>query len=179
MLSAGGWKKNQPNTVLFVLIDSSSAEVLGLGDDFDVEITKGGLPFVTGVGVKDEIGEGWYSYTATSGEANTSGPVGVKVTALGALQQNLEYVVDDRVITAVPFTYTLTSTVGNVPVAEAKVDIYTDSLGLNIVWSGLTDVFGVARDEFGNVPRLEPGTYYIWRSKPGFTGINPDVEVVS
>lgn len=179
MLSAWGWKKNQPNTILFVMVDTGNMEMPGLGDNFDLFISKGGLPFVAGTGVKNEVGRGWYSYTTTSGEADASGPVAVVVEAVGSSQQNLEYVIDDRVITAIPFTYTLTSTVGNLPVAEAKIDIYTDSLGQNIVWSGITDEFGVARDEFGNLPRLEPGTYYFWRSKPGFSALNPDVEVVS
>lgn len=160
-------------------MDTSDIELVGAGELFDVFITKGGLSFIAGAGVKDEIGLGMYSYTSTPSEADTSGPVGVVIIAPGALQQNLEYVVDDRVITAVPFTYTLTSTVDNTPVAEAKIDIYIDSLGTVIVWSGITDAFGVARDEFGGLPRLEPGTYYIWRSKPGFSAFNPDVEVVA
>lgn len=179
MLSAGGWKKNQPNTILFILLDTDAIELIGRDDNFDVYISKAGAAFVPGVGVKGEVGLGMYRYTASASEADTSGPVGVVVVGTGIIQQNLEYVVDDRVITAVPFTYTLTSTAGNVPVEGAKIDIYVDSLAQAIVWSGITDAFGVARDEYGNLPRLEPGTYYIWRTKPGFAASNPDTEVVS
>lgn len=179
MLSAVGWKKNQPNTILFVLVDGDGAEVAGLGSTFTLQLSKAGAAFANSAGTKAEVGSGWYSYISTSSEANTSGPIAVKVTGAGIAQQNLEYVVEDRVVTAVPFTYTVTSTAGSVPIANAVVSVYTDVLGTQIVWTGFTDALGVARDEFGNIPRLEPGTYYFWRSKFGFAFDNPDTEVVS
>lgn len=179
MLSAGEWRKNQPNTVLFVLVDSNGEEVVGLGTAFTVQLSKGGASFVASGGSKAEIGLGWYKYTCTAAEADTSGPIALAITHASTLQQNLEYVVEHRVVTAIDFTYTVTSTAGNVPLADVKVSIYADSLGVDIVWAGMTDSFGVARDEYGNLPSLEPGTYYFFRTKAGYTFFNPDVETVS
>jgi hypothetical protein len=48
-----------------------------------------------------------------------------------------------------------------------------------MVWGGDTDAFGVARDDAGELPRLDPGTYYFWRNLAGWTFTNPDTEIVS
>lgn len=179
MLSATEWRKNQENTILFVLVDDSATEVTGLDDAFDVFISKAGGSFAAGTGFKWEVGLGWYGYTATADEADTSGPVAVAVSAVGIVQQNLEYVVEDRVITAVEFTYTVTSTAGNVPLPGVEVRIFADALATQIVWAGTTDAVGVARDFYGYKPRLEPGTYYFFRDKSGYSFSDPDVETVS
>jgi hypothetical protein len=177
MLSAGGWRKSQPNTVLFVIIDASGNEVTG--DVFDVWLSKAGAAFSLGSGSSGEIGDGWYSYTSTSDEADTSGPVALMVVPTTGIQQNLEYVVEDRVVTAIQFTYSVTSTAGNVPLAGVKVSIYANPAATNLVWAGVTDSFGVARDHFGNKPRLQPGTYYFIRDRAGYAFDNPDMETVS
>lgn len=179
MLSAGEWSKNQPNTILFVLVDEDGVELTGVGTAFTVYISKGGAAFALGVGAKAEVGYGFYKYTATAGEANTSGPVAVVVQSAGALQQNLEYVVENRVVTGIPFTYTVNNTLGNTPISQVRVAFYADTNAQMLVWTGYTDSFGVARDEYGNLPNLEPGTYYIFNNKPGFVFNNPDVETVS
>lgn len=179
MLSAGIWKKNQPNTILFVLIDSSGNEVTGLGNSFSIQVSRAGGTFSAGSGTKSEVGNGWYKYVSTATEANTSGPVALVVTGSGIIQQNLEYVVEDRVVTAVEFTYTLTSTVGSVPIPGADISFSVNGNPANVVWTGVTDAFGVARDLNGNLPRLTPGTYYVFSYKPGYTFEIPDVETVS
>lgn len=179
MLSAGAWKPNQPNTILFVLVDSDGNEVAGLGSAYTLELSKTGTAFVASAGTKSEVGSGWYKYVATSGEADTSGPIAVKVTHASVLQQNLEYVVDDRVETAIDFTYTVTSTSSGLPIENVEVLIYTDSGAANFVWGGRTDTFGVARDTNGDLPRLEPGTYYLFNFKSGYSFDNPDSETVS
>lgn len=180
MLAAGIWKQNQPNTILFVLVDSSGSEVTGLGSTFDLEISKAGAAFAVSLGAKSEIGSGWYKYVAAVSEADTPGPIAVKITGAGIVQQNLEYVVETRVETAIEFLYTLSSTAtGNPPIEAADVLIYTDSGGINFVWGGKTDAFGIARDSYGELPRLEPGTYFFFRYKNSFSFNNPDVEIVS
>lgn len=179
MFGAGAWKKNQPNTLLFVLVDADGDEVTGLGDGFSVQISKAGAAFESGAGSKDEVGNGWYRYVSTAAEANTSGPVAVIVTGAGAVQQNLEYVVEDRVVTAVEFTYTITSSAGGLPIEGVYVAICTDPSGGNVVWTGHTDAFGVARDSNGNLPRLDPGTYYIFRQRAGFVFDDPDMETIA
>lgn len=82
--------------------------------------------------------------------------------------------------TAIEYTYTVTSVSTGFPVPGVRVAVTTDLAGLNVVWSGETDNFGVARDDYGNLPRLDPGTYYFWKSKAGWVDVqNPDTEVVS
>lgn len=180
MLNAGNWTPNQQNVILFVLVDAFGVEVTGLGSSFTLRISKAGATFATGAGTKSEVGLGWYRYVATAAEADTPGPVAIAVTEASVIQQNLEYVVADRVTAAIEFTYTVTSDEGgNPPIAGVEVYSATNSGGANIVWQGYTDSFGVARDNYGNLPRLQPGTYYFFRYKYGWNFNNPDTEVVS
>lgn len=179
MLSAGEWAIGQTNTILFVLVDSDGLEITGLGTGFTLEISKGLGSFAASAGTKGEIGAGWYYYTATAGESDTAGPVAVKVTATGAVQQNLEYVVASRTITAVEFTYTLTDDLSSDPIAGAQVWISVVADGSKVTWYGVTDNFGVARDAAGKLPRLDPGTYYIFRQHQSYTFSDPDTEVVA
>lgn len=179
MLSAGVWEQSQANTILFVMVDSSGTEITGLGSGFTLELSKGGAAFAASAGTKAEVGNGWYRYTSTAVEADTRGPLAIRVTGAGAVQQNLEYVVAGRTITAVAFTYTLTDDVSGDPIAGAQVWISANAAGSSVVWYGVTDNFGVARDGAGNLPRLDPGTYYIFRQHQSYTFSDPDTEVVA
>lgn len=179
MLSAGAWKLSQQNLITFVLVDASGDEVAGLGNGFALQLSKAGGAFQASAGTKAEIGSGWYSYLSTSGESDTVGPVAVIVTGSGSVQQNLEYVVEQRTITAVEFTYTVTNSVTTDPLEGVQVWMSTTVNGNNIVWAGTTDAFGVARDTAGNLPRLDPGQYFIFRQKAGFAFSDPDVETVA
>lgn len=178
MLSAGAWKLSQQNLITFVLIDSDGNEVAGIGSGFTLQLSKAGAAFAGSAGTKAEIGSGWYKYLTTTGEADTVGPVAVKITHASIVQQNLEYVVEQRTINAVEFTYTVTNSVTSAAIEGVQVWIAVDTAGLNVVWSGTTDSAGVARDDGGNLPRLDPATYYIFRQRAGFVFSDPDVEVV-
>ena len=79
----------------------------------------------------------------------------------------------------VEFTYTLTNTVTLDPLAEVDVWITTDLAGANVVWRGMTDTFGIARDVLNSKPTLPAGTYYFWRRKTNVAFVNPDTEVIS
>lgn len=177
MLMAGTWTQNQKNKIHFVLIDSGGNEVSGLGVGFTVLIGKESTGFVTGAGRKFELGNGHYGYEATANEASQIGPISVVITHASIVQQNLEYVVETRAINAQLFTYTLTNSVSGAPIAFAHIIISSDQDGLTVIWTGQTDAFGVARQN-GELPRLDPGTYYIWRSHPDYTFDDPDVETV-
>lgn len=166
MLSAGTWKLSQQNLIMFVLVDPDGLEVTGLGDTFTLQISKAGAAFQPSAGDKDEIGMGWYSYLATAGESDTPGPVAIAVTSGSTVQQNLEYVVESRTVNAVEFTYTVTNSVTSAPIEGAQVWFL---IGSNVVWYGVTDSFGVARDANGNLPFLDPGTYTVRSQKAGFT----------
>jgi hypothetical protein len=80
---------------------------------------------------------------------------------------------------AVAFTYTVTNSATGLPIEGVEVWVTTDAAGTNVVWNGDTDAFGVARDDGGNLPFLEPGNVYFWCQRAGFTFDNPDLEVVS
>ena len=86
---------------------------------------------------------------------------------------------DVPVGTAVEFTYTVTDAGTGLPIAGVHIEITTDVAGTNVIWCGDTDTFGVARDDNGQLPRLDPGTYYFWRNMPGYIFVNPDTEIVS
>lgn len=177
----GGWKLSQTNLVTFVMINASGVEVTGLGNGFTVQVSKAGGAFQASAGTKAEIGLGVYSYLCTALEADTYGPVVLVITGAGAVQQTVEYVVEERTINAIEYTYTLTEPPEGVgaPIANASVWFATDVAGLYLVWQGTTDAFGVARDANGRLPRLDPGTYYAFRQKAGVDFTNPDTEIVS
>jgi hypothetical protein len=179
MLTATAWRLNLTNTITFVMLDNSGYEVAGLGGAFTVEIAKNNDPFVPGVGSKSEIGAGWYRYIATAGESDTVGPVAITATHPSTVQQNLEYVVEQRASTLVPLIYTVTDITTGDPIDGVYVAIATDLAGARVVWIGYTDTFGVARDTEGGLPYLDPGTYYLFRQRSEYAFANPDTEVVA
>jgi hypothetical protein len=82
--------------------------------------------------------------------------------------------------TAVAYTYTVTDSVTGNPVPSVTVTVSTDIAGTILIWSGITDAFGVARDIYGDLPRLDVGTYYFWKFRVGYIDDqNPDTEIVS
>lgn len=82
--------------------------------------------------------------------------------------------------TAIAFTYTVTDSATGLPVEGVEIWVSTDIGGANIVWYGNTDAFGVARDIYDFLPRLDPGTYYFWKQRVGYVDDqNPDTEIVS
>ena len=172
------WQRSQQNLITFVLVDVAGNEVLGLAGTFTLEISKAGGAFVPGAGAKAEIGSGWYKYLSTAAEASLIGPVSIKITNAAIKQQNLEYLVESRVINAVEFTYTVTNIIDGLPIEGVQCYFSTDLAGANVVWSGITDAFGVARDIDDNLPLLDPGTYFIHLEKAGFV-FSVDTEVVS
>lgn len=172
------WQLNQQNLITFAMINNAGVEVAGLGGAFAVFISKNGAMAVPGVGTKSEIGNGLYAYLATAAEADTVGTVTMYVNGAGCVQQNLEYVVLVRNINAIHYTYTVTNPLA-VPLEGVEVWFSTDIAGSNIVWKGFTDIFGVARDSQNDRPWLDPGTYYVWSQKTGYSFVNPDTEVVS
>lgn len=175
MLSAGGWKLSQANLITFVLVDSAGAEVTGLGTGFTLQISKAGGAFAGSAGTKAEIGNGWYKFTSTPGEADTVGPVAIRVTHASIVTQNLEYVCESRAITSIEFTYTVTDSVSGLPIEGVQTWF---KIGTRVVWAGTTDAFGIARDSAGNLPRLDPGVYTVVSQKVGYT-FQDDTETVS
>ncbi len=82
--------------------------------------------------------------------------------------------------TSVLYTYTVTNSVTTNPIEGVDVEISTDDAKAHVVWTGNTDVFGVARDDSSNLPILDPGWYYFWKQYGGFIDDqNPDYEEVT
>ncbi len=81
---------------------------------------------------------------------------------------------------AVNWPYVVTNSVTLLPIEGVEVWVTTDANGLNVIWIGTTDALGVARDNYDNMPLLDPGTYYFWKQRSGLIDDdNPDIEVVS
>lgn len=172
-------KLSQAQMITFVMVNAAGVEVAGLADTFTLQVSKAGGAFAASTGAKTEIGSGWYTYTLSAAETNTAGPLSIRVTGAGSVQQNLEYTVADRSVSAIEFTYTVTNSVTLLPIEGVTVWCTIDLAGSSVVWNGVTDAFGIARDINGALPRLDPGTYYFWTEKAGYTFTNPDVETVS
>lgn len=166
--------KDSANVIPFVMVDTSGNEVTGLAGTFTVTVSKAGGAFGVSAGAKAELGNGWYTYTATAGECDTAGALALKVTGAGAVQQNLVYqVATPATAGAITWTYTLTDADSGLPIAQAVIWVTTDVAGLNVVASGRTD-------DFGEVTfYLDAGTYYVWRRKAGYNFVNPDTEAVA
>lgn len=176
----GQWEKDQQNEIKFVMVSSAGAEVAGLGSGYTLEISKpGNTAFVASAGTKQEISDGWYRYVSTAGEADTIGSVAIKVTGAGAVQQNLEYVVEQRALGVAFFPYQVTDGVN--PVAGVTVWVTTDAAGaVRVGQLYLTDASGNAKDSKGNDPILPLGVVYFWKYKLGWSDDdNPDMETVT
>ncbi len=73
---------------------------------------------------------------------------------------------------SVTFIYTLTDSATGVAIPDADVRVSSDISGETIVASSVTNSYGQVTF------LLDPGTYYFWRTKTGWTFTDPDVEVV-
>lgn len=180
MFGAYSLEANQQNLVVFVLVDDTNTEVSGLGTGFTLELSKAGGAFAASAGTKAEIGDGWYSYLTTSGEADTYGPLSIKVTHASIVQQNIPCVIGSLAINAISFTYTVTEPDFVTPIEGVECWFCTDSMGNNIAKYCITDSFGIARlPNSSLLPRLDPGTYYVFRQRVGYSFSDPDTEDVS
>lgn len=81
--------------------------------------------------------------------------------------------------TAVEWTYTVYKIGTTDPIEGVRVEVHRNAAGTDHYRTFWTDAFGVSRDEFGNEPRLDPGTWYFFRFKGGYTFDNPDTETVT
>ena len=72
-----------------------------------------------------------------------------------------------------PWPYLLTDAATGQPIAGVAVRVSTDAAGTVTVAAGTTDANGYVTFN------LDPGTYYIWRTKTGYTFSNPDTEVIT
>lgn len=81
--------------------------------------------------------------------------------------------------TSVEFPYVVYFDGTTDPIEGVKVEIHRNAAGTDVYWVGWSNALGEARDTYGNYPRLDPGTWYVWRRKAGITFNNPDTEVVT
>ena len=172
------WQLNQQNLIYFVMVDANNTEVPGLGAGFTLILSKNGAAFVASAGTKAEVSGGGYTYLATAGEADSVGIVAIIVTGAGAVQQNLEYTVQQRTPNAVAITVTIKDTSNNV-IEGAEVFITSDSAGNNVLWTGDSDSLGIARDDNSVLPYLDFGTYYVWAQRADTSFTNPTTITVS
>lgn len=68
--------------------------------------------------------------------------------------------------------YTVYDTDGVTPLSGVKVEVTTNEDGSGHVTTGYTNAFGIVTF------KLDPGTYYLWRSRFDRVFVDPDTEVV-
>jgi hypothetical protein len=73
---------------------------------------------------------------------------------------------------AVAFTYTLTSQSDNSPIGGVRVTASDDIAGSHVVAEAISNAAGVV------IFHLNPGRYYLWREKPGWSFVDPDIQDV-
>lgn len=154
----------------------------------DIRLSKDGGDYAqkaeTSAAVHDE--SGWYDVAVNAADMDTAGRLQIAIAETGALPVWHEYTVlsqytyDEFVLGqgTIEFTYTLTSSVTGLPISGATIRITTDLAGTNTIWTGTTDVLGIARNLCSDKPRLQAGTVYIFRTLSGYTFSDPDVEVI-
>lgn len=123
-------------------------------------------------------GDGSYSYLATLPDTHV-GSLAIYDSANPL--RKVRYAINPPGLGAaggIEFTYTVTNSVTLLPLSNVEVWFSTDNALANVIWYGVTDSFGVARDAYGNKPRLNTGTYYAWRRLSGFVFNDPDTETV-
>lgn len=176
---SGEWLVGLPNEVTFVMVDSSGNELTGLTLSIEVRVTGGS--FVAAAGSWLEISDGWYSYTSSAGEA-VVGPISIRVNASGAVQQNLEYVCEQRTPGVKFWQYRVTDQPGGAGNPIQGVYVWVSRTNVQndpAIWDGYTDVDGYAVDTMQRDPLVPLGNNYFWKHKPGFADDdNPDLEVV-
>jgi hypothetical protein len=165
-----------------VLTDADAAPIYRVYEDEDTP------PLLTGVmALLDPVStDGFYTeqIACTTGngfEARKSYNIYVEATVdgdTGGICYAFRVLDAPSPATGVEFTYTVVEADGT-PIAGVKVWFTTDALGTNVVWTGFTDAFGVARDTYGDLPILDAGDYYVWRLKSGVSFDNPDTETVA
>ena len=87
--------------------------------------------------------------------------------------------VDLPIGTAVEWPYKIENSITLVPIEGVQTWWYANINETGLRWYGVTDTLGWARDTYGRHPRLDPGTYYIFRQLAGYSFTDPDTEVVS
>jgi hypothetical protein len=72
----------------------------------------------------------------------------------------------------VAFTYTLTSQSDNSPIAGVRVTASNDIAGSHVVAEAISNAAGTV------IFHLDAGRYYLWREKPGWSFVDPDIQDV-
>ncbi len=187
--------QSDASVIFYALYIASKVGATGLTVTVDVwEVLRDGTSteIVTG-GSATEIGDGLYRYLLVAGSVDEAAEyIAVfktadtsvdrrDIAALWVIDRNVRAsaVIQIYAAGAVEFTYTLTSTEGGNPIANAVIWISTDQPGANVVWRGDTDNSGIARGIDNSKPWLTTGTYYVFAQKSGYSFDNPDTEVVA
>lgn len=144
------------------------------------QINVNGAGFVNTSAVLISNGFGAYYVELTAAELATLGLFMVRYKSANTAEfQDVHHVKTDpyaspQGLGTILFTWT-EQTSAAVPVGDVQIEFSTDSLKANVVASGFTDSFGQLK------VLLDPGTYFVWRSKAGYkpTTPNPITQVVS
>lgn len=159
------------------LLPNGTLVINGLDDILPVVITH----ITTGV---------YSASTAAPLTVLDSDKIQIRIAATVAGNDGVAVIWTDRIDTsyiiafpagAISFTYVVINQLTSNPEPNVVVWISTDNNDppTNVIWKGTSDSLGVARDVLGNLPRLDPNTYYFWATKSRMTFAWPDTETVS
>ena len=160
----------------FYLGSLADVDVPVLGAVPTVQLVKAGGTLVNATNAAAARAGGWYNVLITAIETNTIGDLAVVCSAAGAgVWRDIVQVYEslEAGSGSVAFTYTITATDTGLPISGVATFVTTDLLGVNRVASGTSNAFGQI------IYYLDPGTYYFWSSRTGYTFSNPDTEAVS
>lgn len=137
----------------------------------------------------EEIGGGLYSRAYTTADENTYDYFAyAQYLGVAALDNDYSLMGSPPVPGCctkdpgcIEFTYTVTNSVTGLPLPGVFVWVALDSAPSVVLWNGVTDVAGVARDLSGDLPCLQAETYRFFKSLAGFYDSDApfDLEVVS
>lgn len=74
---------------------------------------------------------------------------------------------------SVDVEYVVMSPVAHCPLQGVRVQVTTDVIGAVVIWSGISDSEGVARDVDGGLLAVPLGTWYLWLDRVGYAFDNP------
>lgn len=187
-------KKNTAGQSMAVVLHDTNGDIVLaptiVAGDFQISIDFAAFQNLATLPVANPAGSGQVEIALSQAETNGD-VIGIRaIDQVGAewLDLYLLILTDTKQIgdligpeaACIDFTYTVTDSISGLPVAAVTITVSTDLAGTNVIWSGTTDAFGVARDINNDVPCLQAGTYYFWKFKVGYIDDqNPDAEVVS
>lgn len=168
--------------IAFFMVDGFDHITGKTGLTITLTVSKNGAAFGAVSGAVSELTNGWYSWAGNATDRNTLGSLAVHATGTGA--DPLDFMVEILSYDPIVFGATVqtlgagsvatvfTINDGSNPIDGVDVWVSSDSAGSNVIARGFTNALGLV------TLMLDPGTYYTWKTKAGYTFENPSTLTV-